>query len=300
MPTIKLVKPRSTVSAAGKFSPEAETYNGQRTAPAMVSYALSALNDYIVNVDEKAVDAFLAQKTPKIILFTNKPKASDLYRALASEFRSRAAFGIVQQSDASVVSKFGVKKFPTILSVNDADLAQSVAYEGPLKAVPLGEFIGQHSLPPRTQAKPAQKQAEKPKVEEMKPVVNELKSTDTLKTLCVDKGGLCAIAFIDSYEESKAGYVAQLEKAVQKQYKNFRFFLTDQHQTALRDALGVPEMLPGLAVYNPSKGRSIVFRSAFSDEKIVEFLENILSGSVRKTIPVDKLPEWQQPPKDEL
>lgn len=306
MPTIKLVKPNTKVSAAGKFSPDVESYNGQRSPAALVSFALSHLNDYIETVDSKTVDAFLAQKRPKILLFTNKPKSSDLYRSLASEYRSRAAFGLVQQTDAAVVAKFGVTKFPTVLAVNDAEAAKSTVYAGALKAVALGEFIAQHALPARAKAAPGgqqksgTKEPEKPKVEEMKPVLNELTSAETLKTLCVEKGGLCAIAFIDSIEESKAGYLAELEKVVKKEFKNFRFFWTDQNQPALRDALGVPEMLPGLAVFNPSKGRSIVFRSAFSEEKILEYLKAILGGTIRKTLPVDKLPDWQAPAKDEL
>lgn len=301
MPTIKLVKPKTTVSAAGKFSPEPEAYNGQRSAASLVQFALAALNDYIETVDSKKFDSFLAQKRPKIVLFTNKPKASDLYRALASEFRSRAAFGIAQSTDAALVAKFGITKFPTIVAVNDADPAASTAYTGAFKAPLLAEWLGKHTLPPRAKAQQQQqKQQEKPKVEEMKPVLNELTSADTLKTLCVEKGGLCAIAFIDTFEDSKADYLAKFEKVVKKQYKNFRFFWTNQHQSALRDALGVPEMLPGLAVYNPTKARSIVFRSAFAEDKISEFLESILSGSVRKTLPVSSLPEWQQPPKDEL
>lgn len=74
-----------------------EPYNGQRTASAIANYATSKLPNFVVS---KNLDSFFSDdKLNKVVLFTDKPKTSNLYKGLAVEYKDRLSFAQVQQSN---------------------------------------------------------------------------------------------------------------------------------------------------------------------------------------------------------
>ena len=69
-----------------------------------------------------------------VLLFTNKPSTSPLYKAITLGYKNRLVMGEVRQvgsgsgSNADVVEKYQVTKFPTLLVV---DAEEGVAkYDG--------------------------------------------------------------------------------------------------------------------------------------------------------------------------
>jgi hypothetical protein len=116
----------------------------------------------------------------------------------------------------------------------------------------------------------------------------------------VKKPGLCVIAFLDPEEESHKEYLDTINKVVNKHFKSFRFFWTHgREQDDLRSALDASDMLPSIAVYSPSKGRSINYRSYMNDAQIGKFLDEVLSGQAR-SFPVRATPAVKPQNKDEL
>lgn len=61
------------------------------------------------------LEGFLADTLNKVILFTNKDSTPILYKGLTSHFRGRLEFGLVWANQTSVLRKFDVESFPTLL-----------------------------------------------------------------------------------------------------------------------------------------------------------------------------------------
>merc|ERR1711963_399128 len=117
-PTIMFFGSESSPNPHKKGMPwkNPEPYQGQRTAAAIANYATSRLPNFVVN---KNIDAFLKDgaELNKVVLFTDKKKTTNLYKALAVEFKDRLAFSEVHKSNAALVEEFGVTTFPTFVVV---------------------------------------------------------------------------------------------------------------------------------------------------------------------------------------
>ena len=72
-----------------------QPYQGQRTASAIASYATSQLPDFVM---KQNLDKFFGSKLDKVLLFSDKKKTTNVYKALALEFRDRLVFAQVQDS----------------------------------------------------------------------------------------------------------------------------------------------------------------------------------------------------------
>jgi len=70
-------------------------------------------------------------------------------------------------------------------------------------------------------------------------------------------------------------------------------------QNNFRETLGVSDMLPGGAVYSPGRGVFITYRGAYALDPIGEFFGEVLSGKIRRSSRLDKLPALEIA-KDEL
>jgi len=57
----------------------------------------------------------------KVLLFTKSPETPALYKALASNFDKTLFFGVVSETETSLVKKYGVKEFPMIVLVKPGD-----------------------------------------------------------------------------------------------------------------------------------------------------------------------------------
>ena len=94
---------------------------------------------------------------PKVILFTEKAATAPLFKALALEFRGRALLGEARvKAAAGLPQRYEVETFPKIVLVPAASAAAAgsegpiedvVAYDGPIKADKLADFISAHVAP---------------------------------------------------------------------------------------------------------------------------------------------------------
>lgn len=65
-----------------------------------------------------------------MLLFTDKPKGTPIiYKGLSVAFEKKLNFGLVRSSDSVLVSKYGIKKFPTVIVVKTGEKKPFV-YEG--------------------------------------------------------------------------------------------------------------------------------------------------------------------------
>jgi len=201
------------------------------------------------------------------------------------------------------VAKYEVTEFPTLSvfffseETGDVDATKPLKYKGALKPAEIDTFISGFAPPPKDQAG---KSAPSKPVEELKPEVIAVTSDQVLQDKCVNKLGLCFIVFLDPQEEDHAANLAKLQEVADKHYKSFKTFWMDgRAQNNFREALGVSDMLPGGAVYSPNRGIFITYRGGFAVDAIGQFFDEVLTGAIRRSSRLDKLPPLEIV-KDEL
>ena len=68
----------------------------------------------------------------------DKKSTPPLFRALSKDFNDKLKFGEIRNSETSLVEKFSVQKFPTIMALTDEG---GVFYDGVMKKDQLMKFI---------------------------------------------------------------------------------------------------------------------------------------------------------------
>ncbi len=75
----------------------------------------------------------------KVILFTDKEKTSNLYKALSIDFHHSLSLGEIRNTEKALLEQYKVDKFPTLLVLNN-DGTQT-KYEGKLEHALLFKFL---------------------------------------------------------------------------------------------------------------------------------------------------------------
>jgi len=85
--------------------------------------AYKYIGNNTVEITQNNFDTFKDDRvgTPKMLLFTDKKKAPIVYRALSTYFSKTLDFGIVRDSDAFLIKKFKVTKFPTFVLLKNKE-----------------------------------------------------------------------------------------------------------------------------------------------------------------------------------
>ncbi|KAL2143136.1 hypothetical protein VTI28DRAFT_283 [Corynascus sepedonium] len=155
-PTLKIVRPKK-----GGGKPTVQDYQGQRTASAIVDAVVQHINNYVVKVEDKSLDKFLADKEkPKAILFTEKGTTSTLLKSIAIDFADVITIGQVRNKETKAVETFGIEKFPTLVLLPGGD-APHIVYDGEMKKEAMVEFLSQAGQPnPSSPSKDGKKEKE--------------------------------------------------------------------------------------------------------------------------------------------
>jgi len=300
-PTIKIFPSKLTPVKGQKdaFHKVPEDYQGARTAGAIVNFALSKLPSFVVPVTSANEEKFLGQELPKAILFTNKDKTSDLYKALSVDYHHRMVLGEAKHTDKKLVEKYGITDFPTLIVLGE----ENTKFDGKLSHETLTKFLEPHAAPaPQQQGKSSSSKPEKEKEPEPEPETGEIyevKDQAVFDAQCANKGGLCAVAFLDgeNFEQSEWDrYVAVLKALGEKFKGKLRILYMDgPQQPEFLRALDISPFYPTMAVLSPKKQRYTPFMGAFTEESISEFFDSVLRG--KRSFAFDKLPAvaTQQP-----
>ena len=94
-------------------------YEGKMETKAVSGRIAKMMPDLSTILNSENIDTWLTTDAtkPKVMLFSNKNKPPTIFKALSSEtvFKRTVKFGFVQESEADIVSKFKVKKFPSFV-----------------------------------------------------------------------------------------------------------------------------------------------------------------------------------------
>ncbi|KAK1251262.1 hypothetical protein MKX07_005817 [Trichoderma sp. CBMAI-0711] len=142
-PTLKIVRPGKKPGR-----PVVEDYQGQRTAGAIADAVVAKINNHVVKLTDKDIDAFLEKDgdKPKAILFTEKGTTSALLRSLAIDFLDAVTIGQVRNKEKAAVDKFGISSFPSFVLIPGGG-KEPVVYSGDLNKKDMVEFLKQVAEP---------------------------------------------------------------------------------------------------------------------------------------------------------
>ena len=73
--------------------------------------------DYTTRVTKANFDKFMKDPLSKVVVFSDKPKASALVKALAAKYEGRLTFGVCGSNDKGLVAMFGPTEFPAVFVV---------------------------------------------------------------------------------------------------------------------------------------------------------------------------------------
>eukprot|EP00475_Leptophrys_vorax_P010493 TRINITY_DN17077_c0_g2_i1.p1 TRINITY_DN17077_c0_g2~~TRINITY_DN17077_c0_g2_i1.p1 ORF type:complete len:692 (-),score=192.40 TRINITY_DN17077_c0_g2_i1:54-2129(-) len=130
-PTIKVITPDG----------KAHDYNGPRTAGSMAQFVVNFLDSQIYAVSQGSEAKFLNTdpNLAKVILFTDKPKTTPLYKSLSAQFSKYAKFGEVKKV-AALSAKYGVDSYPAMFVV-PAGQTEPQRYEGEMNPEAIKTFL---------------------------------------------------------------------------------------------------------------------------------------------------------------
>lgn len=294
-PTVKLFGP--DVNKKGVKEPT--DYQGARTTSAMVNAALALLHDKNVqSVKASTLDTVLAGKKVAL-LFSKKPKASNLFKALSMQFGDRLTFAIISEKEAKegAAAKFGVTSYPTLIVVDNGAAPAAGSYSGKLKISDMAAFLDQFAAPKPKRSGGGGGGSGDSKPPPSKPVeydkkVEEISSPEAWEAKCNAKAGFCAVAFLDPQDDEKrhAKFVSELEKVVEKVYKNARvMWVNGPEHYSLFESFRLGGGFPGFALYQPKLKRVVPFRGTFSAEAITEWIQGPVLKGRPQSFPVDKV-----------
>ena len=137
-------------------------YNGQRTAGDISAWATALIPNKVDSIRTKSqLQDFLkrcggSSKTKSkqnaawglcVVLATDKAGTPSLWKALASVYSGKVAFGLVRSRDAEVVDAVGpVPQVPAVVAICNGDLEGREVLKGKLKSEPLQHQLGSYTL----------------------------------------------------------------------------------------------------------------------------------------------------------
>jgi len=256
-------------------------YQGPRSAGAIAKYALSNVQSCVTKAKASQFETIDSEEG-SAILFTDKKTTSDLYKSLSCHFSGRLALYEAHSSDKALVSKFEIKKFPTLIVVGGKAGEKPVVYDGKLKFSAIEEFLIPFAKPAqRASAPPQDDSPPSPPPPAMEKKLHNPNSKEEFDQVCLEKRGLCAIGFLDSYEKDRhQNLLKELDEVLEKHFKNFHImWIEGPQQFDLYNSLKLGGGFPALSVYSPNKKRVIPYVGGWIAKDINEFLDSVLRGA---------------------
>eukprot|EP00823_Brevimastigomonas_motovehiculus_P005136 TRINITY_DN361_c0_g1_i1.p1 TRINITY_DN361_c0_g1~~TRINITY_DN361_c0_g1_i1.p1 ORF type:complete len:885 (-),score=320.88 TRINITY_DN361_c0_g1_i1:204-2858(-) len=305
-PTIKMFPALLT----GKQKKEkVSDYQGDRSLKSLYSSALSLLTPKLVKkLTGNAADVMkdvVGTKRTHMFLFSNKAIIPSLLQALSIDFDQQVSFYFVKHTESEICSFFNVTSFPKIMFIS-GETTKMTVYTGTLHFNALSQYLqalvkGQ-APPPESQPGDQTTDVEEEALPRP-PYLHAIESADEYQSLCASKAPLCPILLIApeiaENEESLTRYLSMMEKAaehfVQKKKRLNPFgahwlVLSRSANTEWVQTFDIPEGFPlSLTIVAPKKNRFVNYIGAFEFDSIVEYLQQVASGTV-KTFPVKKIP----------
>jgi len=294
-PTIKLFPSTLTPTPDKKgVIKNPEDYQGGRTAAAIVNFALSHLANFVTPLTAKNTEEFFGRTDlAKALLFTDKAKTTDLYKALSTDFLHQIQLAQVKNTEKELVERFGVAKFPTLVVVPLE--GEPVTYDGKLQHEELFNFLKPFAKIPT--AKEGAKAERPAPAAASHDVRSEVLTQSEFSSLCEqENSGNCLLIFLDpenTPQEDHDRHLVLLESLDKESGKFFRILWLDaQAQSHLVEEMWLRSGFPTAVVYNHGKQAALPYVGAFVQESLSEFLQDLMHGTGKKPRRLSKIPAF--------
>mmetsp|Transcript_40217 Transcript_40217/g.90223 ORF Transcript_40217/g.90223 Transcript_40217/m.90223 type:complete len:426 (-) Transcript_40217:134-1411(-) len=287
-------------------------YDGKFETKAISGKISKLIPDFSTKLTKENVDQFLTTEPtkPKVILFSKQKTPATLFKALSSEtvFKRTVKFGFAAESEEEVVSKFKIKKFPSILMQRGAKAEIKETYSGEMAFTQIKDWVNLHSESGMGDKISSAGGKEEVSVEEAKPWLVQEVPELTLKShqdICFKGEGLCVIYLKDGEISAKeTDMLTALSKKFTSQLSDrgakMKWMWMNLALETKYKALFEPEQLPSAVVFNPHK--RLRFTKLEHGEEgevkgdevgLTNLMDKVLGGDARfKMVPGQKLPEW--------
>ena len=226
------------------------------------------------------------------MLFTDKKKTTNLYKALAIEFKDRLTFTEVHKSNTDLVEEFGVKSFPTFVVVEGENRH---SFEDKPSRAGLVKFFEQFAKPSQKSSKSGSSSQQQKPAEPAGPLqLIEVTDAASYEKECLNQGRPSVIALLDSSSDETEKYKEVLLQVGEKYKSNFRFLWVDgPSHPHFVGQLRVDTNFPQVVVLNPKKKVMASFVGRFDESGVANFLDKVLVSSRRIIQQLDELPAFE-------
>ncbi|EDR22006.1 protein disulfide isomerase, putative [Entamoeba dispar SAW760] len=255
-------------------------YNGPREARAISGTMYSMIPDWIETIPTE-----LNKDENSVILFSDKPKRTLLYKALAMHLNGVFKFYDCNK-DNEQTKKFGVEQFPTILIQHKGEIKK---YEGKMD---LNSMLSYLSDLAGVNASSGNEQPEKPKEDDIPYVNVHVLNDEMFKKQC--NGKACLLLIFG--EEENNDLIDQVSKGLDGKMHTLSFTCSEQND--LCNKLNVFFDTPTALIYIPQRGRLIRFVGGFDAEEVVSFAKNSLIGRAGRIETLKDFPSFKDRVKE--
>jgi len=287
-------------------------WEGKKEAKAIGGRLSKLIPDHSVVLSKDNIDGFLTSDPtkPKVVLLSNKKSAPTIWKALSSEtvFRRTVRFGFATESEAEVVQRFKVKKFPAVVMQRGAKAEIKEAYKGDMTFGGLKDWVNLHSESGMGDKVASAGQKEEVSIEESKPwLVQEVPEMTGKSSgdICLKGEGLCVIYLKDgAITTTEADMLTTLSKKFTSQLSDrgakMKWMWMNVDVEGEYKKLFSPPQLPSAVVFNPHKRLRFTAMDHGEDNDIKgdehsleKLMDKVLGGDARfKMVPGQKMPSW--------
>lgn len=289
-------------------------YEGKMETKAIAGRVGKMIPDFSKVLTKDTADEWLTTDPtkPKVLLFSDKKTVPMIFKALSSEtvFKRTVKFGFVTDSEADIVSRFKVKKFPTVLMQRGAKAETKEQYKGEMNFAGLKEWINLFSESGMGDKVAGAGGKEEESIEEAKPWLVQEVPELTQKShndICFKGEGLCVIYLKDGdLSAAETDMLTGLSKKFTSQLSDrgakMKWMWINLAVEKEFKELFEPDQLPSAVVFNPHKRLRFTKLDHGEDgevkgdaDGIGKLMDKVLGGDARFTmVKGQKLPGWAQ------
>jgi hypothetical protein len=275
-------------------------YEDEISAKKIISSLGRFVDNKTVEVHSNNVDSFTGDDAnlPKVLLFTDKTGVPLIIKVLSVQFDKKMLFGIVRSAEQSIVSKYKVTKFPTIMVI-PVGAKKNDYYKGETKFKAVFDFLNIYSETffkvgeDKTKASEETK-ADRPWLSEKFPELNSKSAND----LCFKVDGIICVLLVsnDKPEAKLSSLMNELQDYLSPKIDRgikYKFaWLNSETQGKFIGVTGV-DGVPKVVLVNPGKRkRFFVVEEELSLSSLIGSFDKLASGDLRfKMFPENNFPE---------
>lgn len=254
------------------ISAEGIKYTGKMNYASISEFATSKMESFVRLVTDDNYQEFLQDSSSsraKVLLFTSRKTTPPLLKALSKDYKGRLDFGEVRQSSKTLISKFKVQNFPTVMVVTDALAFRGVSFEGEFKRDPIANFLREYAYSNK-QAAPSAGNGQLAELTER--MIKEGRCGDADDKLC--------FLYIAKSRRDEYGVIEPIANFAPKYEKDpINFYIIDARRISFVTSFGAETKVPVVVILKGKKQRYVKFDGDFNEKQIRGFVDTVVSGS---------------------